>query len=186
MVFITVVSTVIVGVTLPGGSDAVTIVTGELSGGAACCERNSSRYCSGKQDESSTVPSRRMELTVVFITVVSTVIVGVTLPGGSDAVTIVTGELSGGAACCERKSSRYCSGKQDESSTVPSRRMELTVVFITVVSTVIIGVTLPGGSDAVTIVTGELSGGAACCEKNSSRYCSGKQDESSIQYLAAG
>ena len=94
MVFITVVSTVIVGVTLPGGSDAVTIVTGELSGGAACCEKNSCRYCSGKQDESSTVSSSRMKLTaMVFITVVSTVIVGVTLPGGSDAVTIVTGEL---------------------------------------------------------------------------------------------
>ena len=50
-----------------------------------------------------------MELTatMVFITVVPTVIVGVTLPGGSDTVTIVTGELSGGAACCEMKRSLW-------------------------------------------------------------------------------
>ena len=129
------------------------------------------RYRSSKKDDSSTVSSSRIELTVVFITVVSTVIVSVTLPGGSDAVTIVTGELSGGAACCEKNSCRYCSGKQDESSTVSSSRIELTaMVFITVVSTVIVGVTLPGGSDAVTIVTGELSGGAACCERNSSLW----------------
>ena len=66
---------------------------------------------------------------MVFVTVVPTVIVGVTLPGGSDTVTIVTGELSGGAACCERKSSYGHRSKQEEPSIHSKRGCVVLALF---------------------------------------------------------